>query len=222
MNFNFKPLDWVVIFYVGYIWLKENQYLLFLFVLFWLFLFEIWVMLKNKIDLQIWRIEKYQLSDGKMLTSSALAIIGNIIYQYINTKNLTIKNIIPMPTLLVILATAIAEELLFRESLFIGIENLISAEGKQKGHKDVAKFHQPRMNSIKNISEKNLTLFFSSLFFSITHILNYWSGYRIRYLIPQMVIAFIMGILLGTMRLHFGRIKECVWTHFLFNLVSYL
>lgn len=222
MKNNIKTLDWVVSFYCGYISLRKMTHVFFLFILLWICLFVIWAMLENKINLQFWRWEQYQKADFKILTVSLLAIIGNLIYRYIERKNATWESAMIVPNLFVVMATVIAEELLFRESIFTGIERCIGAKRVSKKQGDTAKCQWMQINSMESVSKGNLTIFLSSILFSSAHILNYWFGYRIKYLIVQVVVSFIMGILLGIMRLHFGRLKECIWIHLLFNLVSYL
>lgn len=192
MKKDIKPIDWIVGYYLGYIILARFSTGLFCFEMLWFVLFLTWICVCLKKDFWFWKIDFMKSTHTVLILLNVMLIVGNIILGQINTINYVSVNPIA------VINASICEEILFRGYIFDWLE--------------------------KAIGQKNyfLIILLSSIIFSIAHVINIWSGYDRDYVVLQMIITFVAGVILGITRKQLNGIKECMLVHILFNLASYI
>lgn len=170
--------------------------------LLWLIVLIAQIIKTNRNELKIQRPGKYNQSNIKILSIGAVLIVINFIAAQKNEYNstLTYQSTGILKLAVIFIASAIAEELLFREVLQQKITSII------------------KQINIKN--KQFAIIVITSSIFAFAHCLNIHAGYNSFYVSLQVLTAWILGMFLSYMRIKFNGIKECCQLHILFNLAT--
>lgn len=200
MKSKIKVIDWVVSFYLGYVFLNEYNNYLGGFSFIWLLLFVVWSYSSSIGDFEVWRTLSIRTLNLTVVLLGTFVILGSVFMNiFLDIESVKSTN------LFVLIDSSINEEIIFRGYLFHGLEKVCE---KSKIRAYVIKMWFP--------------IVVSSALFSLIHFFNVLNGYSIEYVVVQTLIAFMMGIALGAIRNKQKTIKECILIHIVFNLISYI
>lgn len=200
MKSKIKVIDWVVSFYLGYVFLNEYNNYLGGFSFIWLLLFVVWSYSSCIGDFEVWRTLSIRTLNLTVVLLGTFVILGSVFMNiFLDIESVKSTN------LFVLIDSSINEEIIFRGYLFHGLEKVCE---KSKIRAYVIKMWFP--------------IVVSSALFSLMHFFNVLNGYSIEYVVVQTLIAFMMGIALGAIRNKQKTIKECILIHIVFNLISYI